>query len=215
LRLRVRDRLIALDSSLRAVQAFEREHPELVRTTPSTCPLRGEFVLTSPFGNRRSPFTAERELHAGADLAAPLETPVYATADGVVAFAGQYPLGRSAVWWRYGNLVLVENGEGFVTVFGHASRVEVRRGQRVRRGDRLATVGSSGWSTNPHLHYEVRRRGADGVFRPVEPMVFILDRRWPSEERLLVQARNAPPPRDFEPLPPAVGGRPSSPRRPR
>ena len=211
LRLRVRDRLLALDGSLRAAQAFETAHPDQVRTTPSICPLRGEFVLISSFGRRRSPFTRQLELNTGADLAAPSETPVYATADGVVAFAGQYPLGRSAVWWRFGNLVIVENGEEFVTVFGHNSRIEVRAGQQVKRGDLLATVGNTGWSSSPHLHYEVRRRGADGVYRPVDPLIFILDHRWPSEERLLVRARNAPPVQDFEPLP--TGG--SKGRKPR
>ena len=201
LRLRVRDRLMTLDGSLRAVQAFENAHPDQVRTTPSICPLRGELVLISSFGRRRSPFTRQLELHTGADLAAPPETPVYATADGVVTFAGQYPLGRSAVWWRFGNLVIVENGENFVTIFGHNSRIEVRPGQQVKRGDLLATVGNTGWSSSPHLHYEVRRRGADGVYRPVDPLIFILDHRWPSEERLLVRARNAPPVDDFAPLP--------------
>jgi murein DD-endopeptidase MepM/ murein hydrolase activator NlpD len=201
LRLRVRDRLLALDGSLRALQAFESAHPEQVRTTPSVCPLRGEFVLISSFGSRRSPFTRQLEFHAGADLAAPTGTPVYATADGVVAFAGQVPLGRSAAWWRFGNLVIVENGADFFTLYGHNSRLEVRAGQRVRRGDLLAAVGDTGWSSSPHLHYEVRRRGADDVYRPVDPLIYVLDHRWPSEERLLMRARNAPPLADFEPLP--------------
>jgi len=208
LRLRVRDRVMALDGSLLAVQAFESAHPDQVRTTPSICPLRGEFVLISSFGRRRSPFTRQLELHTGADFAAPPETPVYATADGVVVFAGQCPLGRSAAWWRFGNLVIVENGENFVTVFGHNSRIEVRPGQRVARGDLLATVGNTGWSSSPHLHYEVRRLGGDGVYHPVEPLIYILDHRWPSEERLLVRARNAPPVRDFEPLPMPRGRNP-------
>jgi murein DD-endopeptidase MepM/ murein hydrolase activator NlpD len=208
LRLRVRDRLLVLDGSLGALQAFESAHPEQVRTTPSTCPLRGEFVLISSFGSRRSPFTRQLEMHTGADLAAASGTPVYATADGVVAFAGQVPLGRSAAWWRFGNLVIVDNGGGFITVFGHNSRVEVRAGQPVRRGDLLAAVGDTGWSSSPHLHYEVRRRGADGVYRPVDPLIYVLDHRWPSEERLLVRARNAPPLAEFAPLP-LPGGRKS------
>jgi murein DD-endopeptidase MepM/ murein hydrolase activator NlpD len=204
LRGRIRDRLRDADMDLRQVSEFERAHPEQVRTTPSACPLHGEdFVLISSFGNRRSPFTKELELHAGVDLAAPVGTPVYATADGVVSFAGQYPLARSPGWWRYGNLVLIDNGDEFVTIFGHADRVEVRAGQAVRRGDRLATVGSSGWSTSPHLHYEVRRKGADGVFRPIDPLLFILDHHWPNDERLLLNARNARPVQGFEPLPPS------------
>jgi len=205
LRDRIRNRLRDVDGDLRAVGSFETAHPDEVRTTPSVCPLRGkDLVLISPFGDRRSPFTKEIELHPGLDLAAPVGTPVYAPADGVVAFAGQYPMARSRGWWRYGNLVLIRDGDGFVTVFGHADRVEVRAGQKVRRGDRLATVGNTGWSTSPHLYYEIRRKGADGVFRPIDPLLFILDRRWPNDDRLLLRARNAKPVQSFEPLPPAV-----------
>lgn len=216
-RSRLRQHLQGLDGSLNAARAFELAHPDEVRTTPSACPLRGsDFVLVGSFGKRRSPFTRELEVHPGIDLAAPVGTPVHATADGVVAFAGQVPISRSTGWWRYGNLVIVENGDGFFTLFGHDDRVEVKPGQRVRRGDRLATVGSSGWGvTSPHLHYEVRRRGADGEIHPVEPLIYILDHRWPNEDRLLLAARSAPPLRDFEPLPvgPAKESGPGARRR--
>ncbi|MFL6258343.1 MAG: M23 family metallopeptidase [Thermoanaerobaculia bacterium] len=199
---RVRERLQGLDRSLDAVRAFEASHPEEVRTTPSTCPLRGgDLVLIGSFGRRRSPFTHEMEVHSGADLAAPVGTPIRATADGVVAFAGQVPLGRSPLWYRYGNLVIVRNGDGFFTLFGHDERVEVRAGQRVKRGDLLATVGKTGWAMSPHLYYEIRRRDAGGVYRPVDPLIYILDRHWPNEDRLLVAARTAPPLLEFEPLP--------------
>ena len=203
---RVRERLQGLDGALGAVSSFEASHPEQVRTTPSTCPLRGnDMVLVSPFGRRRSPFTHEMEAHPGADLAAPAGTPVRATADGVVVFAGQVPLSHSTLWWRYGNLVIVQNGDGFFTLFGHDDRVEVRAGQRVRRGDLLATVGKTGWATSPHLYYEIRRRDAGGVYRPVDPLVYILDRHWPNEDRLLAAARTAPPLQGFEPLPVPAG----------
>lgn len=203
---RLRERLQDLDRSLGEVSAFETSHPEEVRTTPSICPLRGsDLVLVGTFGKRRSPFTHEMEIHSGADLAAPVGTPVYATADGVVAFAGQVPLGRSAHWYRYGNLVIVQNGDGFFTLFGHDERVEVRAGQRVKRGDLLATVGNTGWATSPRLYYEIRRRDAGGVYRPVDPLVYILDRHWPNADRLLVAARTAPPLQDFEPLPVPAG----------
>jgi murein DD-endopeptidase MepM/ murein hydrolase activator NlpD len=205
LRERIRNRLREADGDLREVGSFETAHPDQVVTTPSTCPLRGkEFVLISSFGDRRSPFTKQLEFHPGVDLAAPVGTPVYATADGIVVFAGQYPLARSRGWWSYGNMVLIRDGEGFVTIFGHAERVTVRAGQKVRRGELLATVGNTGWSTSPHLHYEVRRRGADGEFRPIDPLLFILDRRWPNDDRLLLKARNARPVQSFEPLPPGA-----------
>jgi murein DD-endopeptidase MepM/ murein hydrolase activator NlpD len=199
---RLRQRLQGLDGSLGAVRAFEGAHPEQVRVTPSACPLEGEFVLVGSFGKRRSPFTRELEFHPGVDLSAPVGTPIHATADGVVVFAGQVPIHRSREWWRYGNVVIVENGDGFFTIFGHDDRVEVRPGQQVKRGDLLATVGNTGWGvTSPHVHYEVRRRGADGTYRPVDPLIYILDHRWPNEDRLLLAARTAPPVRDFEPLP--------------
>jgi murein DD-endopeptidase MepM/ murein hydrolase activator NlpD len=201
---RLTSQLQRLDVALGGVQAYERDHRDRVRTTPAVCPLRGgQFVLVSPFGNRRSPFTRDFEFHAGLDLAAREGTPIRSPADGVVAFAGRYPQPRSVVWWRLGNLVIVRNGDDFVTLYGHCERILVRPGQGVRRGDPLATVGSTGWSTSSHLHYEIRRRGADRAFRPVDPMVFILDRRWPNEERLIVRARSAAP-TDFEPLPPGL-----------
>ncbi len=205
LRERIRNRLREADGDLQEVGSFEKAHPDQVGTTPSICPLHGKgYVLISSFGDRRSPFTRQLEFHPGVDLAAPVGTPVFATADGVVIFAGQYPLARSRGWWSYGNMVLIRDGGGFVTIFGHAESVAVRAGQKVRRGERLATVGNTGWSTSPHLHYEVRRRGSDGELRPIDPLLFILDRRWPNDDRLLLKARNARPVQSFEPLPPSA-----------
>ena len=202
---RLEEQSQVLGAFLGEVHDFEAAHAEQVRTTPSLCPLRGEsFVLTSPFGQRRSPFTKEVDFHAGIDLVAPEGSPIYAPADGFVTFAGRYDLKRSVGWWRYGNLVVVRSGDRFVTLFGHCDEVYVKTGQRVRQGELLATVGSTGWSTSPHLHYEVRRRDEDGQFRPVDPRIYILDHRWRDEERLLVRARRAPGYESFEPLPPLL-----------
>lgn len=200
---RIRQRLGQLDSSLTTVRAFERGHQEHVLLTPSVCPLRDDFVLTSSFRRRRSPFTRELDFHPGLDLAAPTGTPVHATADGVVAFAGQLPAGRSPVWWRLGNLVVLRHGDLFVTVYGHCQEIRVKAGQRVRRGDVIATVGNSGWSPSPHLHYEVRRNVAGDV-RPVDPTIHILDRRWQNDERLLMGKPATPPRVGWEPLPPGL-----------
>jgi murein DD-endopeptidase MepM/ murein hydrolase activator NlpD len=199
----IRQRLNQLDSSLTTVRAFERDHQDYVRLTPSICPLRDNFVLTSTFRRRRSPFTRELDFHPGLDLAAPVGTPVRVTADGAVVFAGQLPAGRSPAWWRLGNVVIVRHGDLFATVYGHCQELRVKAGQTVHRGDVVATVGNSGWSPSPHLHYEVRRNtGAD--YRPVDPTIHILDRRWQNDERLLMGRPVTSPPGGWEPLPPGV-----------
>lgn len=195
--------LQVVEAFAREIEAFQEAYGEQVRSTPSIKPLpAGTFVLTSPFAERISPFTEQREVHAGVDLAALQGTPIHATADGVVAFAGRFPQRLSVGWWRYGNLVVVRNNESFVTLFGHCDEIKVRQGQRVQRGEVLATVGNTGWSTSPHLHYEVRRREEGGDFQPVDPRVYILDHRWDDQERLLVRVRSAPPLTDYQPLPP-------------
>ena len=199
---RISEQLGVLSAFLDEVQSFESSHREQVETTPSISPLRGDdFVLTSPFGTRTSPFTKEIDFHAGIDLAAAVGTPIYAPAAGVVAFAGRYPLRQSVGWWRYGNLVAIRHGERFITLFGHCDEILVRSGQKIRQNDVIGTVGNTGWSTNPHLHYEVRRQEEGGEIIPVDPRIYILDHRWRDEERLLIRARQAPDSRGFEPLP--------------
>lgn len=206
LQARIGERLGVFDVFLREVRTFEQAHEDQVRTTPSICPLTDrDFVLMSTFGRRRSPFTKEFELHPGLDLAAPLGKEVRSPADGVVVFAGQYPMRRSIEWWRYGNMVIVRNGERFVTLFGHCQEIKVRPGQKVRQGDVLSTVGNTGWSTSPHLHYEIRRKNDDEQWVPVDPLIYILDHRWQNEERLLLETRERPAPQGFEPLPSIVG----------
>jgi murein DD-endopeptidase MepM/ murein hydrolase activator NlpD len=206
LRQRIEAQIGALETMLAAVRSFEAAHPEVVRETPAACPLRGDrYVLSNPFGRQRSAFTRAFAFHGGIDLAAPTGTPIRAPADGVVVFAGTYPLGRSPVWWRYGSLVAVAHGERYLTLYGHCGEIVTAVGRQVRRGDELATVGTSGWSLSPHLHYEVRKLAANGEMVPVDPLLYILDRRWPGEERLLSQAPAAPRAGDYEPLPPGLG----------
>lgn len=203
---KITQQLNVLGTFIDEVQSFESAHGDQVLTTPSISPLRrSEFVLTSPFGNRLSPFTKERDFHPGLDMAAGTGTEVFAPAAGVVVFAGRYPLKQSVSWWRYGNMVALRNGDRFITLFGHCDEVLVRSGERVEQGQVIATVGNTGWSTNPHLHYEVRRLNEEGEFEPVDPRIYILDHRWRDEEQLLVRARMAPDLRDYEPLPRLIG----------
>jgi murein DD-endopeptidase MepM/ murein hydrolase activator NlpD len=202
----VRERLSVAGVFLQEIQAFERARRDQVRLTPSRSPLaRADFVLTSPFGDRRNPFTKGHDFHSGLDLAARTGAEILAPADGVVLFAGRYSLQRSVAWWRYGNLVILGHGEHFLTIFGHCRDVRVTKGQQVVQGQAIATVGSTGMSTSPHLHYEVRRRDETGGFRPVDPRIYILDHRWRDEERILVSSRFAPAATDFQPLPALAG----------
>ena len=123
-------------------------------TTPSIWPAAG--YVSSPYGLR----FGGTEFHQGIDIAAEMGTPIVATADGVVTAAG----------WNggYGNMVDIDHGSGIVTRYGHASAVAVSVGQQVRRGEVIAYVGSTGRSTGPHVHYEVRVNGA-----PVNPAAYL------------------------------------------
>ena len=199
----VEEELGALGALFAEVQSFEQMNEEAVSLTPSISPLRSDdFVLTSPYGSRISPFTKEKDFHAGIDMAAATGTEILAPADGVVTFAGRYSLRRSVGWWRYGNLVAIRHGDRFISLYGHCDEVKVQVGQEVKQGDVLATVGDTGWSTNPHLHYEIRRLNDEtGELEPVDPRIYILDHRWRDAEQMLIRARHAPIPGDFEPLP--------------
>lgn len=199
----VGEQLDVLEAFIEEVHGFEQIHRDQVTFTPSTNPLgRAEFVLTSPFGYRENPFTKARDFHNGVDLAAAVGTPIHASADGVVKFAGRYRLRGSVHWWRYGNLVVIHHQDQFITLYAHCDEVKVSKGQRVKQGDVIATVGSTGWSTNPHLHYEIRRISDGGRdTAPVDPLIYMLDYDLGDQEQLLVAARVAPEAKDFEPLP--------------
>lgn len=197
-----------LQQQLDLLTRYEAANAEIVRHTPSILPVPSDqFVLTSPFGNRVSPFTRAADFHKGLDLSAPTGTPIYAAADGVVTFAGRYPISQSVAWWRFGNVVTIKHAERFITIYAHCDTVTVRAGQTVKQGDVIATVGSTGWSTNSHLHYEVRSDlEQPGTYAPVDPRIYILDHQWSNEAVLLMRARTTRDYRNFDPLPSAFVG---------
>jgi len=127
---------------------------------PLSMPVMDRFRFTSPFGMRTHPISGRREMHDGLDMAAPAGTPIRASGEGTVTFAG----------WKsgYGRTVIVRHGFGFETLYPHLSRIRVKKGQKVSRGERIGDMGSSGRSTGSHLHYEVRVGG-----KPVNPMTYI------------------------------------------
>ena len=208
-------REISLQAAMRRLQEqldllarYEAANVDIVRHTPSILPLPADqFVLTSPFGSRISPFTRTADFHKGIDLSAPTGTSIYATADGVVTFAGRVSLGQSINWWRFGNVVTIKHSDRFITIYGHCDTVRVQTGQQVKQGQVIATVGSTGWSTNSHLHYEIRSdlEVADR-FDPIDPRIYILNYQWSNEALLLMRARTAKEYRNFDPLPTAFTG---------
>lgn len=127
--------------------------------TPSIWPARG--TVTSSFGWRISPFGDGNELHPGIDIAYTMGAPVVATADGEVSMSG--PAGG------YGNLVQINHGNGISTLYGHNSQLAVKAGQTVKKGQVIAYAGSTGKSTGPHVHYEVRVNDT-----AVDPMKYLV-----------------------------------------
>jgi murein DD-endopeptidase MepM/ murein hydrolase activator NlpD len=123
---------------------FESQR-EMLASTPSVWPVRG--YLSATFGNRVDPFTGQPDFHPGLDISTPRGTKIVAPAEGVVVFVGQKN--------GYGNAMVIDHGYGVVTRYGHLDGFEAKPGQRVRRGDVIGYVGSTGRSTAPHLHYEV------------------------------------------------------------
>lgn len=144
-----------LEQDLRAYEAVLRERA----VTPSIWPVEGN--LTDGFGGRRNPFGgSSTEFHAGQDIATLWGTPVVAPADGTISFAGTQS--------GYGNVVIIDHGGGVTTRYGHLSHIEVAVGQSITRGEALGRVGSTGRSTGPHLHYEVRINDD-----PVDPLEYL------------------------------------------
>jgi len=204
----LRNSVDRLQKQLEMLSLFERSNTEMIRHIPSILPVPSDqFVLTSPFGARISPFTRSADFHKGLDLAAPAGTAVMATADAVVTFAGRYPMSRSVAWWRFGNVVVLNHAGRFITIYAHCDTIKVRSGQTVKQGQIIATVGSSGWSTNSHLHYEVRSDlQRPGKFDPIDPRIYILNYQWNNEQDLLIQSRKSRDYSDFDPLPSAFVG---------
>ena len=198
---RLRRALDRVDRALLAILEQERPEPRLARTIPARSPVSGEnVVLSSEFGWRRSPFTHELELHTGLDFAAPLGTSVLAPSEGVVAWTGAVAPNRRGDWWRLGRTVVLRHGESYRTFFGHLDALAVRPGDRVEVGDPLGTVGETGWTSAPHLHYEVRHLVA-GRWVAVDPRDHLVDAEAGVPDRPArretIQYEPSPPPPEF------------------
>jgi murein DD-endopeptidase MepM/ murein hydrolase activator NlpD len=154
----LRSRQINKDLSV-LEQKFEAQS-QMLSSTPSIAPVHG--ILTDGFGGRSDPFTGEQGTHNAIDISSAIGQAVRAPADGIVV---------KSEWANgYGNVIYLSHGYGFSTRYGHLSSFAVKPGQRIKRGDIIGYVGSTGRSTGPHLHYEVRLNNT-----PVNPLEYILN----------------------------------------
>jgi len=157
---RLKSEAVSREDSLSELEKLLQTKKEMLVHTPSVWPVQG--WVTSGFGFRTNPFTGLTQMHEGLDISNRLGTPVIAPADGIVSATGKD--------FSYGNVVVISHGFGVTTHFYHLSKILVSAGQKMRRGDKIAEVGTTGKSTGPHLHYEVKVNGI-----PVNPTRYILN----------------------------------------
>ncbi|NHM00814.1 M23 family metallopeptidase [Flavobacterium difficile] len=140
--------------SLDEITKLAKQKANLLKAIPAIQPVKNEDLkqMASGFGYRSDPFTKIRKFHKGMDFSAKTGTPIFATGDGIVRKADASLSG-------YGNHIEISHGYGYLTLYAHLSKYKVRAGQKVKRGDIIGYVGSTGRSEAPHLHYEVHKNG--------------------------------------------------------
>lgn len=150
------------EKSYQMITGLVRSREEMVNSVPAIQPILNEDLtrMASGFGYRIDPFTHASSFHPGMDFTADYGTEIFATGDGVV----KRSLNDA---WGYGIHIIIDHGFGYTTLYGHLSRMLVRPGQKVKRGQIIGRVGSTGYSTGPHLHYEVRKND-----QPLNPAFF-------------------------------------------
>ncbi len=154
-RLEVLTKQVVVQSrSLEEIESIAKNKEDLLRAMPSIQPIHKSDLkrVASGFGYRRDPFTKKRRFHQGMDFTAPRGTPVYASGDGIVGRADDRASG-------YGKHVRIDHGFGYVSLYAHLNKYNVKRRQKVKRGDIIGYVGSTGRSVGPHLHYEIFKDG--------------------------------------------------------
>jgi murein DD-endopeptidase MepM/ murein hydrolase activator NlpD len=175
-------RIASQSKSYVQIDGFIKNKEQLLACTPAIQPVNNKDLsrIASGFGYRIDPVYKTTKFHAGLDFAAPQGTPIYATANGTVEVAGNTGNG-------YGNHVVINHGYGYQTLYGHMFRVKVTPGQKVKRGEIIGWVGSTGKSTGPHCHYEVHRNGD-----PVDPVYYFYNDITPDQyDRLLKLAASS------------------------
>ncbi len=170
------------NKSFNDIEEMVKNKEKLLEAIPAIQPVSDKDLtrIASGFGTRIDPVYKVPKFHAGLDFAAPIGTPIYATADGVVTDAGFDEGG-------YGNRVVINHGFGYETLYGHMYKTKVRVGQKIKRGEMIGYVGSTGKSTGPHCHYEVHKNDT-----PVDPVYYFYNDLTPEQyDRLLKLAQAA------------------------
>lgn len=178
----IASQLYVQSKSFDEVFEMARNKSEMIRAIPAIQPVNNADLnrISSYFGIRTDPFYKVTKLHNGIDFSAPLGTEIYATADGSVTVLDK-------ARWGHGNKIVIDHGFGYKTVYAHLQKFEVKKGQKVKRGQLIGTVGNTGKSTAPHLHYEVHKNG-----RPVNPIHFFFNDLTPEEYELILELSTLP-----------------------
>jgi murein DD-endopeptidase MepM/ murein hydrolase activator NlpD len=158
----LKKRISIQENSYHEIAGLIKNNQELLSHTPAIQPVSNKDLnrIASGFGYRIDPVYKTVKMHAGLDFAAPQGIPIYATADGVISTSGN--LGNG-----FGNHVIINHGYGYETLYGHMVRVKYSSGQKIKRGEIIGWVGSTGKSTGPHCHYEVHKNG-----QKIDPIYF-------------------------------------------
>ena len=172
--------IVIQSKSLDEIERLASEKEKLLSAIPSIQPIKNSDLtrMASGFGYRTDPFDKSRKMHAGMDFTAPRNTPVYAASDGKIIRADSRSSG-------YGKHIRIDHGFGYVTLYAHLNKYNVRRNQKVKKGDIIGFVGSTGRSQAPHLHYEVRK---DGI--KYNPINFYYGNLSPDEFDALLKLAN-------------------------
>lgn len=178
----ITSQLYVQSKSFDEVFALAIRKEELIASIPAIQPVANKDLrrIGSYFGYRTDPFYKVTKFHEGIDFTAPVGTEIYATGDGVVKTIEYSRRG-------YGNMIIINHGFGYETVYAHLSKVNIKPGQKVKRGQIIGFVGNTGKSTAPHLHYEVRKNG-----NPIDPINFFFNDITPEEYALMIDQSERP-----------------------
>jgi murein DD-endopeptidase MepM/ murein hydrolase activator NlpD len=168
--------LVVQSNSLDEIQSLAEKKEELLAAIPTIQPIKKEDLkrMASGYGWRTDPFTKKRRKHYGMDFSAKRGTPIYATGDGIVKRADNRSSG-------YGRHIRIDHGFGYVSLYAHLNKYNVKRGQKVKRGEIIGYVGNTGRSVAPHLHYEIFKDK-----NKINPLNFYIDNLSPAEFNAIV-----------------------------